>query len=124
MTTGHRMAVHVLWDGRRNGPGGAYLCTDEHPIVQPVSTRQPVVMRAVPVSEIVLGALVNGPQTLREIADAHGLDGTNVNSALHQAKKKGLVEVVGVRTVEGGYGRGSNYGRKGESIYALVQERN
>lgn len=112
------MNHHVIWDGRRNGPGGAHLFAEDQDFALAVPVRQPPrrVIRAVPVIDLVLMALGQAPATLREIANALGVDRTNVNSALFQLKKKGLIEVVGVRL--------ESRGRKGDSIYGVVSERN
>ena len=107
------MKAAILWDGRRNGPGGAYLLTAEHPRrLAPASSsteRNTSFPRAAIVAE-----LARGPRTLAELSNATGKDHHGLNSALHVMKKEGQVIVVERR-------RRLAAGPAFESVYGLAR---
>lgn len=102
----------VLWDGRRDGPGGRYLFTSE-PETRAPEVRQETVRGAT--SQVIAHQLRRQPQTLRELVVASGLTMDTLNSALYYMRKRGEVVVVG-------QGRdGGRWGRKTEHVYGLPE---
>lgn len=108
----------VVWDGRREGPGGPYLFAKHQPVrVLDVSVR-PAARRsdAVAMRRRVLVAL-NRPQTMREIAAQLGETVERVNEALWLLKRWGSIQIVGERRRTDGR---MSYGRTAENVYAAV----
>lgn len=100
----------VVWDGRRSGPGGAHLVTEEHhrTIAIPPPTRPSA-------TALVLQQLADRPMTVRELAATLKLDSGNVNGSLYFLRLKALVEVVRVER------RGRCFaGRRNEQVYGLT----
>lgn len=81
----------VVWDGRRQGPGGAQLFAPEvEPRPLPSSRRSPV-------RELVLSYLskIKQPKTMVEVVAAVGCGMYAVNTALYRLRQEELVTIVG-----------------------------
>jgi len=104
----------VVWDGCRNGPGGAQLFTPEAPPAPPPAARERTPNRGV--REAVLMRLQLGPATMRELVEVTGYSMDRVNATLCGLRKVGLVIVAGERIREDA----GAYGRRLEAVYALA----
>ncbi|MDP2319595.1 MAG: hypothetical protein Q8O42_09695 [Acidobacteriota bacterium] len=102
----------VVWDGRKQGPGGALLFGPESEARQP-DLRTVVSLAAA--REAILLQLRRQPQTMRELAAASGLSMDAINGALYRMRKVGDVAVVDQRS------EGGRWGRKTENIYGLTE---
>lgn len=84
----------VVWDGRRNGPGGAYLVT-EPDVAQSEAIDRREELEAL--RRRVLLVLDEGPQTLHELADRLQVSTDIVGRALAVLRGRGAVEKCGER---------------------------
>ena len=109
--------VTVIWDGRRAGPGGAYIFADQHPTLIPASAWR---VDRTSVRATVERLLQQKPMTMRQLADASGVDVHNINGALSQLQKHDVVAVIGSVPLTRADGRQAYYGRSKEKLYALT----
>jgi hypothetical protein len=104
-------ALTVVWDGRRSGPGGAYLGLDEHETAPP----PPTTPRRESNRELrarVLASLRKAPKTMLELADDVGASMERVNGVLWSLRQTHAVVVVGERPRAD-----VRYGRRIENVY-------
>lgn len=106
----------VLWDGRRGGPGGSQLFTNEYqPPATPIAPdRQCTRLSEATVREAVTEHLARAPMTQRELAAATGLGKERINSALYYMRQTGLVAIIAERQMST-----AKYGRTAEYVYAF-----
>ena len=109
----------VIWDGRRSGPGGAFLFVEPETPAEAGSlpryrTRQRV-SRAQVAASITKLLDDDGPLTMRELCQASGFSVDRVNRVLYIMRRRGQVVVAGERPRVGSGG----YGRDVESLYGL-----
>lgn len=111
--------VHeVLWDGRRDGPGGRQLFTEEeHRVEHPEPTRRRATESDVrDAREAVLAQLERQAQTMRELAASTGLTTERINGALYALRHVGRVRIVGEKPRSG-----RCFGRIIEAIYGITR---
>ncbi len=110
----------VVWDGRRDGPNGAYLFAQEQD-AQPVSDERSIEHSAYRLAkerrERIWHRLRDQPATYRELAEELELTRTHVCDAVNTLIRTGRVRKVGERP-SGEVGRG--LGRI-QSIFAAVE---
>lgn len=80
----------VVWDGRRNGPGGAHLFIPEEVPHEPPSAQQ----ERRTLREQVLGSLRDAPRTLAQLAADTGASTAKVAGVLHACRKVGAICIV------------------------------
>lgn len=101
----------VVWDGRKNGPGSAYLVADPEPPAQAPPKR-------VTLSERILTVLAQrGPMTTKELGAEFGASVDGLRSVMWLLVDTGRIEVVGQRNVTA---HGRTFGRRFERVYGLV----
>jgi hypothetical protein len=108
----------VVWDGRRQGPGGAYLAAEVEAVVAATAAPHPPQQprqSSGDVGRLVLVSLQGGPKTLRELVDDTGLSMDRVNEALYVLQRYRDVERVGERPCE----TGGAWGRQLAFVYGV-----
>lgn len=111
-------AFTVIWDGRRSGPGGSQLFTEEfQPSSGHVEARPRIRVAEVTVREAVTAFLQRGPMTQRELVAETGLGMERINSALYSLRQAGRVHVIAERPLPH-----AKYGRTAEYVYALTSQ--
>jgi predicted ArsR family transcriptional regulator len=105
-------AYVVRCDGRKNGPGSAYL------VATPEPTRTPAPRTVRDLAAGIRAALDEFPMTMTEIAEQLGVTTAAVNGALWQLRQQGQVVVVGERPRDA-----RRYGRSTEYLYGRSPHR-
>jgi hypothetical protein len=103
----------VIWDGRKNGPGGSYL----RPGLKEAPAEPPV-LRQIGRGEYsrsaVLYALRHGDKSKSELVRQCGLTQDAVNVAIRELKRVGAIEAVGEQPRAGAV-----WGPRVETIYRI-----
>lgn len=103
----------VVWDGRRNGPGSAYLVALPEP-----PRRQPgKVLDFRSLTDQILDALGRRPRTARGLANDLGRSIHDISGTLYSLRQRGLVCRQDGKPVDPRVG----FGRKSEHVYRLVE---
>lgn len=100
--------VFVVWDGRREGPGSAYLVAEPE--------RPSTLIARVPLTERVAVLLRRQPMTLKQMAEALSLSPGTVHVALWHLREAGRAAQVGTTPTNG-----RHFGRRFEHVYGLVE---
>lgn len=96
----------VVWNGRRDGPGGAQLFTPEEVPHTPPPGRQARHTRRAQV----LGSLRGSPRTLAQLAAALACTTAEIDGVVYALRKAGRVTVVREIPAHGRrWGRGTTY---------------
>lgn len=102
-----------VWDGRRGGPGSAYLFVAPETPQAPRARRR---VRAYSLTARVLDALAQGPRTGRSIAAELRRSSASVCGALYGLMRRGEVIICGEAPVD----PRQHFGRRSEHVYARV----
>lgn len=103
-------AYAVVWDGRKNGPGSAYL------VAAPEAPAAPVAPK-VTLSARVLALLRETPRTTAEIAVALGVSTSTAQSVVWLLRQAGRIVIAEHRPVTA-----RAFGRRVEYVYGLAGE--
>jgi predicted ArsR family transcriptional regulator len=108
------MAHHVLWDGTKARPWGAYLVSEEEARIdaQARAKRTYGDLR-----RGILAALAEGPRSQRELAGLLRTDTYAINGSLWQLKQAGRVRVAGSRPIPF---EARRWGRTEEQLFELI----